>query len=88
MAHRHLIPTVAVRRIDDGVYITDNGRWRVVSWRGRWLVTDGWGLWNRGRSVVARTLYDGRATIGSATHTQEGRPQPRPPRRRPAGAAR
>lgn len=68
-----IMQAVGVRRIDDGVYVARGGRWRIVSFDKVWLVTDGWRRVNRGRSMIARTLYDGRCMIGAAENTEEGR---------------
>ena len=72
---------VGVRWIDDGVYTARNGRWRIVRWERpgkptRWLVTDSTGRFNRGRSLVARTLYDARCAVGAAENTPDGGPPP------------
>lgn len=64
---------VGVRRVDSGVYTARRGRWRIVSFDAVWLVTDGWGRYNRGMSIIARSLYDARCAVGAAENTEDGR---------------
>lgn len=44
-------PPAQVRHLGGGVYITEEGRWRLVEWRGRLLLTDRDGEWRDGRTI-------------------------------------